>query len=134
MTCTAQGRDGVYYVLKSTKKQAADLPMKDVQKFAYGFLDAIKEEYNIEPQDVNTDHVDVIINTLNEERYIFGKTYKPPLEDRPFAISLLLAQGKLKFVEGECDENGRFKSTHAQGAPHRAFSKETADFFLDSYA
>ena len=31
-------------------------------------------------------------------------------------------------VEGECDENGRFKSTHAQSAPHRAFSKETADF------
>lgn len=104
MTCTAQGRDGVYYVLMSKKKQATDLPMKDVKKFAYGFLDTIKEKYNIEPQDVNTDHVDVIINTLNEERYIFGKTYKPPLEDRPFAISLLLAQNRIKFVEGECED------------------------------
>jgi PBSX family phage terminase large subunit len=104
MTCTARGKDGVYYVLKSTKKQATDLPMKDVRKFAFEFIDEVKEKYNLNVQDVNTDHVDVIINTLNEERYIFGKTYKPPLEDRPFAISLLLAQGKLKFVDGECKD------------------------------
>ena len=37
-------------------------------------------------------------------RYIFSKTYKPPLEDRTFLISQLLAQGKLKFVAGECDD------------------------------
>ncbi len=31
-------------------------------------------------------------------------------------------------VEGECDEKGIFKSTHTLSAPHKVFSKETADF------
>lgn len=31
-------------------------------------------------------------------------------------------------VEGECDENGVLKPTHTQGAPHKVFSKETADY------
>lgn len=104
MTASAMDDNGVYYVLKSIKKQAANLPMAEVKSFAYGFMDEITDRYNLKVQNVNVDHVDVIINTLNEERYIFGKTYKPPLEDRPFAISMLLAQGKIKFVEGECDD------------------------------
>ena len=104
MTCTAIDYDGNYYVLKSTKKQADELPMEDVEKFAFDFVDEIKDKYGLNVYDVNTDHVDVIINTLNEKRYIFGKTYKPPLEDRPFAISVLMAQNKLKFVKGECND------------------------------
>ena len=104
MTCTAYGDDGVYYVLKSSKKQAQDLPMDKVEQFAFGFIDEVEKNYGIRIDDVNTDHNDVIINTFNERRYIFGKTYKPPLEDRPFAISMLLAQGKIKFVEGECED------------------------------
>ena len=104
ITCTATDYDGVYYVLKSSKKQANELPMEDVEKFAFGFLDDVKEKYNLNIEEVNTDHVDVIINTLNEKRYLFNKTYKPPLEDRPFAISMLLAQGKIKFVKNECDD------------------------------
>ena len=104
MTCTAQGYDGVYYVLKSRKKQAQEIPMHEVERFAFGFIDDVKGEYGLNVQDVNTDHNDVIINTFNEKRYIFCKTYKPPLEDRPFAISMLLAQGRLKFVEGECED------------------------------
>lgn len=104
MTATAQGNDGVYYVLKSTKRQAVDLPMEDVEKFAFDFVDYVQDKYGARVWNVNTDHVDVIINTLNDKRYIFGKTYKPALEDRPFAVSLLLAQGKLKFVDGECDD------------------------------
>lgn len=102
MTCTARGNDGTYYVLKSRKKQAEELPMDEVEQFTFSFIDDVKAQYGLNIQDVNTDHVDVIINTLNEKRYIFNKTYKPCLEDRPFAISLLLAQSKLKFVEGEC--------------------------------
>ena len=104
MTCTAVDYDGIYYVLKSTKKQAQDLPMHEVERFAFEFIDEIKDKYGLTVRDVNTDHNDVIINTFNEKRYIFGKTYKPPLEDRPFAISMLLAQGKIKFVDGECDD------------------------------
>ena len=104
MTCTALGDDGVYYVLKSSKKQAQDLPMEKVEAFTFDFIKSIETRHKLRVQNVNTDHNDVIINTFNEKRYIFGKTYKPPLEDRPFAISMLLAQGKIKFVEGECDD------------------------------
>ena len=78
--------------------------MDKVEQFAFGFIDEVEKNYGIRIDDVNTDHNDVIINTFNEKRYIFGKTYKPPLEDRPFAISMLLAQGKIKFVDGECDD------------------------------
>ena len=104
MTATALGYDGIYYVLKSTKKQADELPMEKVEKFAFDFVDEIKDKYGAVVRDVNTDHVDVIINTLNERRYIFSKTYKPPLEDRPFAVSMLMAKGLIKFVEDECDD------------------------------
>ena len=104
MTCTAMDSNGIYYVLKSSKRQAQDLAMSEVEDFAFSFIESVEENYKVKVRDVNTDHNDVIINTFNEKRYIFGKTYKPPLEDRPFAISMLLAQGKLKFVEGECDD------------------------------
>ena len=104
MTATAMDYDGNYYVLMSKKKQAEELPMSEVETFAFSFVDDIKEKYDMVGRDVNTDHVDVLINTLNETRYLFSKTYKPPLEDRPFAISMLLAQNKLKFVEDECDD------------------------------
>ena len=104
ITCTAEGDDGMYYVLKSTKKQAQDLPMAKVEQFTFGFIDEVEEKYGIRIDDVNTDHNDVIINTFNEKRYMFGKTYKPPLEDRPFAVSMLLAQGRIKFLEGECED------------------------------
>lgn len=104
MTCTALDNKGNYYVLKSTKKQASELPMEEVERFAFEFIDDIKSKYNIGVEWVNTDHVDVIINTLNEKRYLFKKTYKPPLEDRPFAMSMLLAQNRVKFVEGECND------------------------------
>lgn len=67
-------------------------------------IQTVENRYKVHIDNVNTDHVDVIINTLNEKRYIFGKTYKPPLEDRPFQINMLIAQGRLKFVEGQCDD------------------------------
>lgn len=104
MTATAIDNNGNYYVLMSKKKQAQELPMSEVEDFAFSFIDEVKEKYGLIVRDVNTDHVDVLINTLNEKRYLFSKTFKPPLEDRPFAISMLLAQNKLKFLEDECDD------------------------------
>lgn len=103
MTCSAKGYDNVLYVLRSQKKQAPELPMEAVSDFAFDFLDGVENDYNIAVENVNCDHSDVIINTLNERRYIFGKTYKPPLEDRPFLFLTLMAQGRFKIVEGECD-------------------------------
>lgn len=102
MTCSAMGYDGVLYVLAAKKRQAQDLPMEEVEQYAFGFIDDTEAKYGVRIHNVNTDHSDVIINTLNEKRYIFGKTYKPPLEDRPFQISRLMALGRLKLAGDAC--------------------------------
>ncbi len=104
MTCAAQGYDGIVYVLSSCKKQAKGLPMEEVEQFVYKFIDDVEEKYKTQVEDVSCDHSDVIINTLNRDRYIFRKAYKPPLKDRPFLFSALMAQGRLKLVEGECED------------------------------
>ncbi len=104
MTFSAMGYDNVIYVLRASKKQAQDVPMEDVDRYVFDEIQTVENRYKVHIDNVNTDHVDVIINTLNEKRYIFGKTYKPPLEDRPFQINMLMAQGRLKFVEGQCDD------------------------------
>ena len=45
------------------------------------------------------------INTINDNtKYRAVKCYKPPLKDRVFAYSTMLKKGKVKFVEGECDD------------------------------
>jgi len=104
MTFSAMGYDNVIYVLKASKKQAQDVPMEEVDKYVFDEIQAAESAYGVNINNVSADHVDVIINTLNEKRYIFGKTYKPPLEDRPFQINMLMAKGRLKFVKGQCDD------------------------------
>lgn len=104
ITCSAQDYKNVVYVLRSRKKQAPDLPMPAVEEFVFDFVNGVERDYKIRVTDVNCDHSDVVINTLNEKRYIFGKTYKPPLEDRPFLFSLLMARGRFKIVENECND------------------------------
>ena len=78
--------------------------MDEVERFVFDFIDGIENDYKIRLDSVNCDHSDVIINTLNEKRYIFGKTYKPPLEDRPFLFSVLMAQGRFFLIDGECED------------------------------
>lgn len=104
MCCSAPGYDGVIYVLRAQKKQAQDLPMEQVEQFVFEFIDGIQQDFGVRIDNVNCDHSDVIINTLNEKRYIFSKTYKPPIEDRPFLFSVLMAQGRFKLVENECND------------------------------
>lgn len=104
MTCSALGMDNILYVLKSKKLQAQDVPISEVKEFAFRFIDDIENRYHVRVDSVNTDHSDVVINTLNEIRYIFCKTYKPPLTDRPRMANILLSSGKMKFVDGETDD------------------------------
>lgn len=104
ITCSALGYDNVLYVLKSKKMQAQDLPMEKVEDYAFDFIDYVENKYKIIIRYSNTDHSDVIINTLNRKRRIFRKTYKPPLEDRPFLFSVLMSQGRFKIVEDECKD------------------------------
>lgn len=105
LTCSGQGYDGVYYVLKSKKTQAEDQDMSDLEALVSGFFDEVREKYGRTAELVNTDHVAVVVNSINDHtEYHADLTYKPPLEDRPFAISKLLADHKIAFVAGECDD------------------------------
>lgn len=105
LTCTARGFDGIQYKLKSEKRQAEAMAMSDVEKLVAEFCDYVENKYKTRIEIINCDHVDVIINTINDNtKYRAAKCYKPPLEDRVFLYSKLLATGKVKFVAGECDD------------------------------
>ena len=128
LTCTAIGADNCVYVLKSSKKQAPDVALEELSEWVYGFLNYVEQGYGLGKPlyvgECNCDHIDVIINSLNEKgRYIFAKTYKPPLADRVFLYSILLADGRLKFVDGKTGDlisemqNMVFDDKHAETIP-----------------
>ena len=105
LTCTARGYDGTQYKLKSQKRQAESMSMSDVEGFVTEFCEYIEKKYDIRIDIINCDHVDVIINTINDNtKYRAAKCYKPPLKDRVFLYSKLLKSKKVMFVEGECDD------------------------------
>lgn len=105
LTCTAEGYDGNYYVLKSQKTQADELDMQDIEKLVDKFCGYVEKSYNVHVELLNCDHIAVIINSLNDNtKWQADLCYKPPLEDRPFVMSRLLATDRIKFVEGECDD------------------------------
>ena len=105
MTCTAQGYDGIQYKLKAEKRQAEDMAMDDIEKFVNEFCADVEKKYNVHIDMINSDHIDAIINSLNDNtKYSVEKAYKPPLEDRVFVYSKLLATNRVKFVDGMCDD------------------------------
>lgn len=105
MTCTGQGYDGIQYKLKAEKRQADKMSMDDVEGFVTEFCDYVEKKYDVSIEVINCDHIDVIINTINDNtKYRAGKCYKPPLQDRVFLYSKLFKTQKVKFVDGECDD------------------------------
>lgn len=105
LTCTGQGYDGIQYKLKAEKRQAEDMAMDDIEKFVNEFCADVEKKYNVHIDMINSDHIDAIINSLNDNtKYSVEKAYKPPLEDRVFVYSKLLATNRVKFVEGMCDD------------------------------
>lgn len=105
MTCTGQGYDGIQYKLKAEKRQADKMSMDDVEGFVAEFCDYVEKKYDVRIDGINCDHVDVIINTINDNtKYRAGKCYKPPLQDRVFLYSKLFKTQKVKFVEDECED------------------------------
>ena len=105
MTCTGQGYDGIQYKLKAEKRQADKMSMDDVEGFVTEFCGYVEKKYDARIDGINCDHIDVIINTINDNtKYSAGKCYKPPLQDRVFLYSKLFKTQKVKFVEGECED------------------------------
>lgn len=105
MTATGRGYDGIQYKLKAEKRQAEDMNMEDIEQFVKDFCGEVERLYNVNIDMINSDHIAVIINTINDNtKYRACLTYKPPLEDRVFLYSKMLASGKVKFVGGMCDD------------------------------
>lgn len=105
MTCTGQGYDGIQYKLKAEKRQADKMSMDDVEGFVTEFCDYVEKKYDVRIDSINCDHIDVIINTINDNtKYSAGKCYKPPLQDRVFLYSKLFKTQRVKFVEDECED------------------------------
>ena len=105
MTCTARGYDGIQYKLKAEKRQASEMTMEDVETFVKDFCEYVEKKYDVSIDIINCDHIDVIINTINDNtKYRASKCYKPPLQDRVWLYSKLFKAEKVKFVEGECDD------------------------------
>ena len=105
MTCTGQGYDGIQYKLKSEKRQAQEMSMNDIEAFVNEFCADVEKRYNVHIDMINSDHIDAIINSLNDNtKYRVSKAYKPPLEDRVFLYSRLFATDRVKFVEDMCDD------------------------------
>ncbi len=105
MTCTGQGYDGVQYRLKAEKRQSNEMTMDDIEAFVNEFCGDCETKYGVRIDCINCDHVAVIVNTINDNtKYRAGLCYKPPLEDRVFLYSKLLATDRLKFVDRMCDD------------------------------
>lgn len=104
MTATGRGYDGVQYRLKSEKRQAKEMAMDDIERFVNEFCESVEREFGVEVEMINSDHIQVVVNTINDRTdYRACLTYKPPLADRVFLYSRLLALDRIKFVEGHCD-------------------------------
>lgn len=105
MTCTGQGYDGIQYKLKAKKRQAGEMSMDDIEKFVNEFCGACEKEYGVHIESINCDHIAVIVNTINDNtKYRAELCYKPPVPDRVFLYSKLLATDRVKFIEGACDD------------------------------
>ena len=85
--------------------KADKMSMDDVEDFVTEFCDYVEDKYDVRIEIINCDHIDVIINTINDNtKYRAAKCYKPPLQDRVFLYSKLLKTKRVKFVEDECDD------------------------------
>lgn len=104
MCCTGEGYDGNYYVLKCIDVDPVGTNMLDIENMVVDFCKDIENKYNCEVEFINSDWVDVVINSINDNTpYRCGKCYKPPLDDRPLTISRLFNTHQLKFVNEMCD-------------------------------
>lgn len=105
LTCTGRGYDGVQYKLKATKRQASEMDMDAVEDLVTWFCEYVEKKYDVRVDVINCDHVDVVINTINDKtKYNARKCYKPPLKDRVWLYSQLFMMRKVKFVEDECED------------------------------
>ena len=85
-----------------------DMKLEDVEKNAKEFIVEIEEKYGIKADYCYIDdNYYTTVNSLNNWRYIFDSAARikanMPLEDRPLMLTKLMANGRFKLIEGECE-------------------------------
>lgn len=108
LVCTAEGADGVVYVLRTKAIYPEDLDLADVERECIEFIEGVEKDYSVKMSSCYVDdNYYTTVNSLNNWRYIFDTASHiksiMPLEDRPLFLSKLMAQGRFKLVDGECD-------------------------------
>jgi hypothetical protein len=79
--------------------------MDNVQEFVEEFCDYVEKKYDLKIEKIYSDHVNVVINTINRKtKYRATECYKPPLKDRVFRYAQFFKTNRIKFVKGECDD------------------------------
>lgn len=108
LVCTAEGIDGVVYVLRTKAIYPEDLDLADVERECIEFIEGVEKDYSVKMSSCYVDdNYYTTVNSLNNWRYIFDTASHiksiMPLEDRPLFLSKLMAQGRFKLVDGECE-------------------------------
>ncbi len=108
LVCTAEGIDSVVYVLRTKAIYPEDLDLADVERECIEFIKGVEKDYSVKMSSCYVDdNYYTTVNSLNNWRYIFDTASHiksiMPLEDRPLFLSKLMAQGRFKLVDGECE-------------------------------
>ncbi len=120
LICTGITADNMAVVLRGVEIVPEELNLADVEKIAIDFIEGVERDYNAkaDKQTVQKmlnqvrycyidDNYYTTVNSLNNWRYIFDSAARVkssmPLEDRPLMLNKLMAQGRFKMIEGECE-------------------------------
>ena len=85
-----------------------DMKLEDVESAAIDFITEIEKNYGVTADYCYIDdNYYTTVNSLNNWRYIFDSAARVkasmPLEDRPLMLTKLMANGRFKLIEGECE-------------------------------
>ena len=120
LICTGITADNMAVVLRGIEIVPEELNLADVERIAIDFIEGVERDYNakMDKQTVQRmlnkvrycyidDNYYTTVNSLNNWRYIFDSAARikssMPLEDRPLMLNKLMAQGRFKMIEGECE-------------------------------
>lgn len=120
LVCTGITADNMAVVLRGVEIVPEELNLADVEKIAIDFIEGVERDYNAkaDKQTVQRmlnqvrycyidDNYYTTVNSLNNWRYIFDSAARVkssmPLEDRPLMLNKLMAQGRFKMIEDECE-------------------------------
>ena len=120
LICTGITDDNMAVVLRGVEIVPEELNLADVERIAIDFIEGVERDYNakMDKQTVQRmlnkvrycyidDNYYTTVNSLNNWRYIFDSAARikstMPLEDRPLMLNKLMAQGRFKMIDGECE-------------------------------